>query len=84
MHHQPRQHTTTGRVVGSLVTIATLVLVAALFGAGAAATAHAAPLRQSAPQATSQPSFGVPHEISKTTLNESSIDGPPSGPGVSP
>jgi hypothetical protein len=56
--------------------LGTLVLLAALFGAGAGPAAHAAPTRQTALQTAAQPTFGVPHEISKTILGETSIDGP--------
>jgi hypothetical protein len=77
-HHQPKQqHTPIGPiVVAILITIGALVLVAALAGTGLAPAIHAAPVRQAALETASQPTFGVPHEVSKTTLGETSIDGP--------
>jgi hypothetical protein len=77
-------------VVASLVTLGALVLAGALFGVDAvrAPTVHAAPSRQTTSVSASLETFGVPHEMSKTILSETSIDGPamwtlgPAGPSA--
>ncbi len=81
LQHQqhPQQRTTPGHLVEGLLTTGILVLVIALFGFGIvpAQIVHAAASQQPlSPQTATQAAFAAPHEISKTVLSETSIDGP--------
>jgi hypothetical protein len=86
----PQQPRTACPVVASLVTLGALVLAGALFGVDAvrAPTVYAAPSRQTTSVSASSETFGIPHEMSKTILSETSIDGPamwtlgPAGPSA--
>ncbi len=79
MRQQLQQHTIIRSVAAGFVTTEALALLIALFGSGIvpAQTIHAAASQQlMSPQTATQAAFAAPHEISKTVLSETSIDGP--------